>query len=73
VLVDPLVVVVGVKLTLINESKDQNKPDGAAEPPRTGKPLTIFVAVMFTSFAVGDTQSFKLAGPEFLIRPKFHM
>ena len=69
--VTPVVTVVGVKLTRTSESRDQNKPDGALEPPRTGKPLTILVDVTLVEFAVADTQSFRLPAPELRIKPKF--
>ena len=69
--VTPVVTVVGVKLTRISESNDQNKPDGALEPPRTGSPLTILVDVTLVEFAVADTQSYKLPAPELRIKPKF--
>ena len=39
----PIDTVVGVYETRISESSAQNKPDGAFEPPRTGRPFTIFV------------------------------
>jgi len=69
--VEPVVIVVGVKLTRTSESRDQNKPDGALEPPRTGSPLTILVDVTLVEFDVADTKSYRLPAPELRIKPKF--
>ena len=68
--VTPVVTVVGVKLTRIRESRDQNKPDGAFEPPLTGSPFTILVDVMLVEFEVADTKSFRFPAPELRIKPK---
>ena len=67
--VAPVVTVVGVKLTRIKESKDQNNPDGAFDPPRTGRPLTIFVAVTFVTLLVADAQSVTSLGPLLAMYP----
>jgi hypothetical protein len=58
-----------MKDTLIRESRLQNNPDGAFEPPRTGSPCTILPVATFTSLASADTQSFGFPAAQFLIKP----
>ena len=69
--VPPVFTVVGVYDTRINESTDQNNPEGDVVPPRTGKPWTIFPVATLTSFASADTQSLMLPAEQFLRNPAF--
>ena len=55
--------------TRIKESKDQNKPEGALVPPRTGRPLTILPVATLVSFASAPFQSNGLPAELFLIKP----
>ena len=66
--VEPLTVV-GVYDTRTKESVDQNKPEGAVVPPRTGNPLTILPVATFVSLASAEFQSKKLPAELFLINP----
>jgi len=62
---------VGAYDTLIKESRLQNNPDGELEPPRTGRPCTIFPVATLTAFASLETQSCALPAEQFLINPLF--